>query len=223
MWNPLEVGVVAQRIQQKIARLCECFDARVAGSNEHEGELPPPLGIGAGRIRGFEPTQHVVAEVNSVGKRLESDAVLCQPGDRECSGDGADGYNHAFVRHLGTARLGYNARYATLEIDALHRAEQKIGVRAHLSKRHDHVTWLDGARSGLRQQRRKQTEVVWVDDGRTGLAEQPGSPASGETTTKHKRAATCLTSLRGLLIHAGNRTCGPLAAISGHRRSGGGP
>ena len=65
-----ELGVVTERIAHEVGELRERLDPGIAGADEDEGQLTPPILLrrcGRGR---FEPAQDVVAQVDRVGERL---------------------------------------------------------------------------------------------------------------------------------------------------------
>ena len=78
-----QLGIVAHGVADEVGELAERFDARVAGSDEDEGQLAKAMRIGGRGCRRLEPAQDVVAQVDRVGQRLEAEGVLGEAGDRQ--------------------------------------------------------------------------------------------------------------------------------------------
>ena len=73
--------VVAHGVAHEVGQLGQGLDPRVARAHEHEREVA--LGLGPdGALGGqLELAEHVVAQVDRVGERLEAQAVLGQARD----------------------------------------------------------------------------------------------------------------------------------------------
>ena len=83
LWGRAEQRVVAHRVAHEIGQLGERFDPRIAGADEDERQLAAPFRVGRRLGRGFQSPEDVVAEIDGVGERLEPEAVLAEPRDRQ--------------------------------------------------------------------------------------------------------------------------------------------
>src|SRR5205807_8506112 len=69
-WNAGQPRVEASCVLHEVGELRKRLDACVAGADEDEREVSPPLGLVGGRVRRLELAEDVVSEVNGVGERL---------------------------------------------------------------------------------------------------------------------------------------------------------
>ncbi len=187
-----ELRVVAHRAANEVGHLGERLDARVAGSDEDEGEVAADLvGVGLGR-RQVEAVQHVVAQRDRVGEVLEPEPVVGEARDRERPCDRARGDDQALVADLLVPGVGRDGERARLGVEDGGRAEDQLGVRAHHPQRDDDMARLERSRRGLGQERRVEHEVLAADDRGAALAEQPRDVAAGEPAADDESAAACL-------------------------------
>jgi hypothetical protein len=187
-----ELRVVAERVAHEVGQLGERLDACVTGADEDERELPLAVDRG-GRGGGcLEPAQHVIAQMDGVGERLEPERVLGEARDRQRPGDGPQSDDELRVRDRPETVVGLDLDPPALGVELAGSTEQELGVRAHHPQRHDDVTRLERPGRRLRQQRRVQHEVLGGDDRRAAFAEQARDVAPGEPAAEHERAAACL-------------------------------
>ncbi len=141
-----EARVEAHCVGDEIGELGKRLDPRVAGTDEDERQVclaADRIELGVGSL---ELSQDVVAEIDRVGEVLEPDRVLGEPGNRERPSDGAERKHEMLpgdVERAGLRRL--DVRRPLLRIDRRHAAQQHLGVRAHLTQRHDHMPRLERA------------------------------------------------------------------------------
>ena len=187
-----QAGVVAERVADEVGELGQRLDSRVAGPDEDEGQLALPMGLVGCRVGGFEPLQHVVAQVDGVGQVLEAECVIGEPRDRERARDRPERDDEVAVAdvHDPLERLDLNA--PALEVERRRAAKDELGVWAHRAQGHDHVPRLEGAGGGLRQQRGEEHRVLRADDRGTALAETAGDVAARVPPADDDRAATRL-------------------------------
>jgi hypothetical protein len=182
-----QLGVVAQRVADEVGELGQRLDARVARSDEDEGQLPQPVRVVRSGVCRLQPLEHVVAQVDRVGKGLEADAVLGQAGDRQRARDRAERDHEVLVVEVEQALARLDLHPFAVEVEPRRPSEDELGMRAHHPQRHDHVAGLERARRRLRQHRREQHRVLGADDGCPALAELPGHVAAREAATDDHR------------------------------------
>jgi len=198
-----QARIPAEGVPDEVGELREGLDARVAGSDEDEGEVrrgPCVVELG---VRGLQLPQHVVAEVNRVRKVLEAERVLGEPGYGQRPRHGTERDDELLVAELvGDAVRAPDRHEAPFLVDRRHASEQQLRVRAHLPERHDHVARLERARRRLREHRRVEHEVLRADDRRAAPTEQPCDVGAREAAARDQHATACLPCLR----HWGNGT-----------------
>ena len=170
------------------------FDAGVTGSDEDEAEFCRIVGMDG---RALELQEHSVPQRDRIGKILEADAVLEQPGHRKGSYRRSEGDHEPFVADLELAGERLDGDGIVFAVEAGDAAEDELGMRAHLAQRHHHVTRLERPRRRLGQERRVEHEVLQRDDGRAAALEEPRDVAAGEASTQDQRSPACLASLHG--------------------------
>jgi hypothetical protein len=132
----------------------------------------------------------VVAKPDRVGEALEPDPVLAQPRHRQEPGDRAQRQQELVVTKLvDLVLVARQLHRAGGRVVPRHGTEPQIGSPEHVAQRRDHVPRLEGARRGLRQERRVQQEVDVVDEdqprrlARDQALELPRRRRSAEPTT----------------------------------------
>ncbi len=182
---------VPHRRAHEVGELCERLDARIPGADEDEAEVPLHLlRVGCG-VGGLEFPQHVVAELDGVGEILERKPVLGQARDRERARNRPERDHQPIPGEREVARVGRLHRHGARGlVDRRDPTEDELGLRAHLSQRHDDVTGLDRAGRRLRQERCVEHGCLRADDRRSGSAEQPRDIAAGEAAADHESSAS---------------------------------
>ena len=180
------MGVVAQRVLDEVGQLGERLDTRVAGADEDERQPSQPLLLVEFRVGSLELFEHVVAQVDRIGERLEREAVLGETRDRQRPRHRAEGEHEVVPADRPLLPDGRGLR---LDVDALDAPEQELGVRAHDAQRHDGVPRLERARGGLGQQRRVEHEVLRADDRRPASPQQPGDIRAREAAADDQHVA----------------------------------
>ena len=169
-------------------QLGERLDAGVARADEDEPELGRrPAGCG-----GFEPLEDMVAQGDRIGKILEPPAVLDEPGHGKDARHGAERDDEPLVGDLVGPAIVSAVTVASSRSRAVARPEEELGVRAHLSERHDDVTRLERPGGGLGQEWGVEHRVLRRDDRGSRAAEQAGDVRAGEAAAEHERPAARL-------------------------------
>ena len=122
--------------------------------------------------------------------------MLGEAGDRQGARHGAERQHELAPAERLHSLVRLDRRGLRLEVDGVHGAEDKLGVRAHDAQRHDAVARLERPRRGLRQQRRVEHEVLLAHDGRAALAELARNVGAGKAATDHEHATLGLSVLR---------------------------
>jgi hypothetical protein len=76
-------GVEVDDVGGEVLQLGQALDAGVAAAHEHVGQELLALARVVDRLGHLERAQHVVAQRDGLGQRLEPDRVLGQAGDRQ--------------------------------------------------------------------------------------------------------------------------------------------
>src|SRR3954451_964121 len=188
-----QARVIPHRVRYEVGELGERLDPRVAGADEEEREMHASNGIVRRRVGRLELAQHVVAQVDGIGQRLEREPVLGEPRHGHDTGDRPEGEHELPPGHNDLAFLGRDRRRLRLDVDGAEIAEQEVGVRAHDPERHDGVSRLERAGRRLRKHRRVEHEVLLADDRRATLAEKPRDVCAGEAAAENEHAALRVT------------------------------
>ncbi len=166
----LDVLVVAAGVAGHVLQLGQRLDAREAATDDGEREQPLAQ-LGVEGARGLvQLREDVVAQVDGLTDGLEGDALLGQSGDRQQSRDGAERHHEHVVVELLDVPVGCLHRDGLVRVlDGVHAGGQNVAASKHPAQRHDHVTWLDGPRSRLRQEGLVGHVWLRVDDGHGSL------------------------------------------------------
>ena len=152
--------VEVERVGGEVLQLRERLEAGVAAPDEHEREQGVEVGGVVRRVGELERLDHVVAQPDRVGKRLEADGVLLEARHRHDARDRPVRDQQPVVAQLVLLTLevadGDRAPGSVARGDG---AEDQASVAEHVAKRCDHVTRLQRAGRRLRQERRVQHEV----------------------------------------------------------------
>ena len=186
----LQARVVAGRVVDEIGQLRERLDARVARADEDEGQPALPLRVVERRVGVLQLAEHVVAEVDRLGQRLEGEGVLGEARHRHRPRHRAERDHQLLPADRLCAGIGLDRRRRALQVDGGRAAEQQLRVRAHRAERDDRVARLQRPRCGLGQQRRVEHEVLRRDDRRPALAEQARDVGPGESASEDEHATT---------------------------------
>ena len=186
----LQARVVAGRVVDEIGQLRQRLDARVARADEDEGQPALPLRVVERRVGVLQLAEHVVAEMDRLGQRLEGEGVLGESRHRHRPRHRAEGDHQLLPADRLRAGVGLDRRRARLQVDGGRAPEQQLRVRAHRPERDDRVARLQRPRCGLRQQRRVEHEVLRRDDRRPALAEQACDVGPGEAASEDEHATT---------------------------------
>jgi hypothetical protein len=137
--------------------------------------------------------EDVVAEVDRVGEGLEGERMLGQAGDRQRPRDGAERQHEVAPLDRLRALVCLDRCGPRVEIERGHAAEDQLGVRAHLTQRHDAVARLERPRGGFRQKRGVEHEVLLAHHRRASLPELARDVGSGESAADHEHPTACLS------------------------------
>ncbi len=181
--------IALDRVDREVLELGECFEARVAGADEDEGQQFAAAYRVVGGIGGLELLDHLVTEPDRVGEALEADRAL-EAGHRQQPRDRAQCEHELVVaNHLGVAVVLGQLDCTSRRIVRGDRAQPEICALEHVAQRRDHVARLQGSSGGLGQERRVEQEVDVVDERqprrllRHQLLQTPGGMGSTEATT----------------------------------------
>jgi hypothetical protein len=134
----------------------------------------------------LEALDHVVAEQEGVGERLEREGVL-RTGDHRSVGHRPQRQDQLVVGQFGAFGPGAQVDHAPLQVDLLNRRLDEPGGPQKGADRQGAVAHVQGAGTDLEEQRGHQEEVVPAHqndlDIRAALA-KPFQAASGVDATK---------------------------------------
>ena len=115
---------------------------------------------GSGFLVGaLEALDHVVAQEQGVGERLERERVL-RAGDHALVGQGPECQDQLIVGQVAGSPGRGHANRPALQVDALHAPLAEAGGPQERPHGERAVPQIEGARAHLEQQRRHQEEVV---------------------------------------------------------------
>ena len=188
----LEGRVVADCVPNEVHQLGERFDARIAGPDEDERQLPSYVGRVEHGSGCFESAEDVVPQTDCVREVVEAETVVGKTGYREHAWDRPDGDDEVLVAEDVCPHVRLDRDRSWFLVERGGAAEEKLGVRTHHPQRDDAVPRLERARRCLGQHRREEHEVVEADDRRAAVAEIARDVGAAEAASEDQCPSACL-------------------------------
>jgi hypothetical protein len=169
----MDVRVAGQHPVTEPGHLRRQFGARVAGSDDDEGERGTALLLVVHGVRGLELGQDAVTEIERLGVGLESDGVFGEAGDVEQARHAAHGEQQPVVGKVVAVAVRVGVAHGSgIRIDVSGAAAKDVDPGEPGGRGHGDGAWIEGTDRHVGQQRRVQHPVAVreQDDVRTGAA-----------------------------------------------------